>query len=214
MQRRDFLRTLGAVAAACLLWAAGGVSRADGEGVALFDGTSLAGWAQVDFEGRGAIEVRDGILSIGAGKSLTGLVCTNPPARMNYEIALEGRRVEGGDFFCGLTFPVNTNSCTLVLGGWGGGVTGISCIDGYDASENQTTQWINFEQQRWYRIRLRVTPERIEAWLDDRKIADVETEGKRLGMRWGDIEKCVPLGLATWMTKGELRGIRLVKLAE
>ena len=39
---------------------------------------------------------------------------------VNYEISLEGRRVEGDDFFCCLTFPYNKTHATFVLGGWGG----------------------------------------------------------------------------------------------
>ena len=38
---------------------------------------------------------------------------------MDYELRLEAKRVEGGDFFCGLTFPVGKEYCTLILGGWG-----------------------------------------------------------------------------------------------
>jgi hypothetical protein len=179
----------------------------------LFDGRSLDGWAELDYAGHGTVRVKDGgVLEIGMGDQLTGLRSTNEPVRMNYEITLEGRRTLGSDFFCGLTFPVLTNSCTLILGGWGGGLIGLSSLDGLDASENETTGFAQFEENRWYRIRLRVTPGRIEAWLDDRKFVNVETEGRRLGMRPGEIEISVPLGLATWQTRGELRDIRLRKL--
>ena len=182
--------------------------------VALFDGQTLTGWQPVAFDGGGAIRVSThGVLEIGAGDSLTGLVCTNPPARMNYEITLDARRISGDDFFCGLTFPVGTNCCTLILGGWGGSVIGVSSLDGADASENETGATFAFEQNRWYASRLRVTPDKIEAWLDQKRFVNLDTEGRRLGMRRGDIEKCMPLGLATWKTRGELRNIYLQKLS-
>jgi len=178
--------------------------------IALFNGHTLAGWQEVAFDGRGQIDIKPaGILEIGAGATLTGLVCAHPPARMNYEITLEARRLSGADFFCGLTFPVETNCCTLILGGWGGSVIGLSSVDGADASENETGGTFEFEQNRWYTICLRVTPDKIEVWLDQNRIVNLDIEDRRLGMRHGDIEKCKPLGLATWQTSGELRNIYL-----
>ena len=46
----------------------------------------------------------------------------------------------------------------ILLGGWGGGVVGISSIDTMDASENETTKYRQFVTDRWYKVRLRVTP--------------------------------------------------------
>ena len=182
---------------------------------ALFDGRSLAGWQVVPLDGGGKIQIKPGgILEIGAGETLTGLVCTNRPARLNYEINLDARRVSGSDFFCGLTFPVGTNSCTLILGGWGGSVVGLSSLDGADASENETGQTFDFEQNQWYHIRLRVTADKIEAWLDHNQVLNLATEDRHLGMRRGDIEKCMPLGLATWKTTGEIRNLSLCKLPD
>ena len=54
---------------------------------------------------------------------------------MNYEVSLKAMRVNGNDFFCGMTFPVNDDHLTLVVGGWSGTVIGLSCLDGYDASD-------------------------------------------------------------------------------
>lgn len=185
-----------------------------GEPVALFDGKSLDGWSAVDFAGKGETKIKPGgILEIGMGSLLTGVVYTSaPPARMNYEITLDARRTMGSDFFCGLTFPVESNCCTLILGGWGGNLTGMSSIDGMDAAENETTGNFEFETDHWYAIRLKVTTGKIEAWIGEKKIVNVTTEERRLGMRPGDIELCMPLGIATWQTRGEIRNLRLKKL--
>jgi hypothetical protein len=178
--------------------------------VVLFDGKTLDGWKEVDFAGKGKTAVKDGgVLEIGMGDSLTGVVYTNTPVRMNYEITLEGRKTMGSDFFCGLTFPVTSNSCTLILGGWGGGLVGLSSYDGLDASENQFSRNFEFEMNRWYQIRVKVTPGKIESWLDEKQILNVETEDHIIGMRAGDIEMCVPLGIATYQTRGELRNMKL-----
>ena len=99
--------------------------------------------------------------------------------------------------------------CSLILGGWGGGVVGISSIDGQDASENETMQFMNFELGRWYRVKVRVTGTNIEAWLDDKKIIDVKTTGRKISMRYGEIELSKPFGLATYQTIGAFREIKM-----
>jgi hypothetical protein len=128
---------------------------------------------------------------------------------MDYEIAIEAMRVEGGDFFCGLTFPVANTACTLVVGGWGGTVVGLSNLDGVDAAENETSREMEFEDRRWYRIRVRVTVGRIEAWIDGRQVVNLSTAGRRLSLRPGDIQKALPLGISTYMTRAAVRDIVL-----
>lgn len=204
------------LASFCLVLAACAASAADTNAIALFDGRTLSGWKEVDFWSKGTNRVVEGgILELGAGGPLTGLVYTNePPARMNYEITLEGRRTGGMDFFCALTFPVATNSCSLILGGWGGSLTGISSLNGLDASENETTGNFAFVQDHWYRIRVRVTAARIQAWVDDKSIVNADITQRTIGMRSGEIEMCVPLGLASYETCGQLRNIQLRRLAQ
>ena len=121
-------------------------------------------------------------------------------------------KLEGSDFFCGLTFPVGKSACTLIVGGWGGMVVGLSNVDGADASENETSAGMEFKRDRWYRIRLRVTDEKIEAWIDQEQLVNLETKGKFIGLRHGDINLSLPLGIATYETKAAIRDIRLRRL--
>ena len=180
----------------------------------LFDGKTLGKWCAAGFSSNGKIEVKDGAIALSAGKPMTGIVWSNePPARMDYEIELEAMRTEGGDFFCGLTFPVGTNPCTFVVGGWGGTVTGLSSIDGYDASDNMTSSTVQYDNGRWYRIRVRVTQSKIEAWVDDKQLVDFETENHRISIRW-EVEPCVPLGIATWRTGSAVRNIKIRRLGK
>ena len=175
---------------------------------ALFDGKTLKGWKPADFYSQGEIAVENGELVIGAGQGGSGVTWTNEFPSTNYEVSLEAMRVDGSDFFCGMTFRVGEAPCTLILGGWGGGVVGLSSIDGLDASENSTSQYIRFENKKWYSVRLRVTDAAIRVWLDDRKIIDQARAGHKISIRW-EMDPCRPFGLATWYTKAALRNIRL-----
>jgi hypothetical protein len=161
-------------------------------------------------------DAESNVMRIGVGTDLNGVRWTGPSPVAPYVVELEARRMSGNDFFCGLTFPVRTGTecVSLIVGGWGGSLVGISSIDGLDASENSTGSQHEFENQRWYRIRVEVGNERLQAWIDDRQVVDVDTEGRRLSLREGPIEYCAPWGLATWMTSAEVRGVRWRKLGD
>lgn len=183
----------------------------------LFDGQSLRGWRPTDFAGRGEIRVEKNFKGVPAliieqGGALSGVTFTNALPKMDFEVTLEAMKVNGSDFFCGLTFPYGESHGTLIVGGWGGAALGISSVDGNDASMNETTRFMRFDPDRWYLIRLRVTAARIEAWIDKDKVIDLETTDKRISMRPGEIEESVPFGFATWQTTAALRNIQMRSL--
>jgi len=179
-----------------------------GQWGALFDGRTLAGWKGPVFGGDGKVYVKGGTLHMEMGQEATGVTYTGPLVRENYEIALEGMRVDRDDFFCGLTFPVGKDPISLILGGWGGTVVGLSCIDYSDASQNETTQEVYFDNGQWYAIRVRVTKPKIQVWLDDKKIIDVDRAGHNFNIR-PEMDLSVPLGIITWKTHGAVRNIRM-----
>ncbi len=185
---------------------------AEPEWTPLFDGKALGKWKETDFAGHADVKVKDGEILLPQGGDITGINLEAAPAKMDYELELQAKRVEGDDFFCGLTFPVGEKCVTFIVGGWGGSVVGISNVDGENASENETTTYRNFEKGRWYRLRVRVTKTKLEAWIDAEQVVNLETEGKNLDMRIGEIESSKPLGVATWRTGGVLKDIRWRKL--
>ena len=147
---------------------------------------------------------------------MTGITWAGPLVRMNYEITLQAMRVSGSDFFCGFTFPVNENYCTLILGGWGGSLCGLSNIDYYDAANNETTRFVSFENGKWYHVRLRVTPNRIQAWLQEEgeePLVDMDITNRKIDTR-AEMDLCQPMGIATWQTVGAVRNINLRRLSE
>jgi hypothetical protein len=181
--------------------------------ISLLNGKTLGKWAITNFGGQGDVYVKDGRIYLEMGNYITGIHWMGPVVRMNYEITLEAMRVQGSDFFCGLTFPVGDSPCTLILGGWGGSVCGLSNIDYYDAANNETTRVIYFENGRWYKIRLRVTTDKIEAWIDNKELVGVITTGRHIDIR-PEVELSQPLGIATWQTTGAIRDIYLRRLKE
>ncbi len=178
----------------------------------LFDGKTLNNWQSTKFFGEGAVTLENGQIVLEAGRNLTGISWIGPELpTTNYEIALQAKRVQGSDFFAGVTFPVADSFCSLILGGWGGTVVGLSSINGMDASENETSQSVQFESGRWYNIRIRVTPAKIEVWLDERQIINQDLKGNKIGTRI-EVEPSQPLGVASWRTKAALRDLRLRRL--
>jgi hypothetical protein len=172
----------------------------------LFDGSTLKGWRQTEFTRHGTVSVADGAITLGKGW-MTGITWTEPFPHANYELRMEAMKVEGSDFFAGITFPVHDSFCTWINGGWGGMMVGLSSLDGNDASENETTSGKDFARSRWYALRLRVTDERIEAWIDEQKVIDVNISGVEVGLRPGEIELSKPLGIASYNTTAKLRKI-------
>ena len=138
----------------------------------MFDGASLKGWKETPFSGRGKIGIADGAILLGNG-SLTGVTWTGALPKANYEVRLEAMRVEGYDFFAGITFPVNDSFLLLDQS-----ADGAAEWWAFPAS----TTWMlrrttpassrNFENGQWYALRLRVTHDRIQAWIDDQPVID------------------------------------------
>ena len=183
-------------------------------GEPLFDGKTLTNWQPSKFHGQGPVTIENGDIILAAGKDLTGVTWSGPALpTTNYELTLQARRLEGRDFFAGITFPVGDSFCSLILGGWGGTVVGLSSINGIDASENSTSQSIDFEMQKWYDIRIRVTPEKIDSWLDGKHIIEQTLKGNQIDVRI-EVEPSRPLGIASWRTKAALRSIRLQRISQ
>lgn len=180
----------------------------------LFDGKELGEWKTTKFGGEGSVEVKDQQIKLDYGQYMTGVTHSGKGLpKTNYEIELEATREDGSDFFCGLTFPVDDSFASLICGGWGGSVIGVSSIDGMDASENTTTAYKAFKNKQWYKVRVRVTKGRLQAWIDDKLFVDEEVTGDRLSTRI-EMDRCQPLGIASFDTQAAVRNIRIREVKE
>ena len=177
----------------------------------MFDGKTLDGWEVPEFGGEGEVKVKDGAIVLEMGDPMTGITYIGDLPKINYEVRLEARRTMGIDFFATTTFPLGDDPCSLVVGGWAGTVVGLSCVDWYDASDNITSQFLLFKDNQWYKIRLRISEKRVEAWIDDEKVVDLATKGHKFSIR-DEVDLNRPFGFATYCTEGQLRKIRIRRL--
>ncbi|MCA8977139.1 MAG: DUF1080 domain-containing protein [Planctomycetes bacterium] len=173
----------------------------------LFDGRSLNGFTATEFGGEGEVRVEDRAIHLGFGSPLTGITFQGPLPPDDYELEVTARRVAGNDFFCGLTFPVGHGHLTLVLGGWGGAVCGLSSLDGDDASSNPTRTLRHFVTGRDYTALLRVTADEVAVSIDGEPFLVADLRGRRLGLR-PEMELSRPLGLASFATAAAVRSLR------
>jgi len=188
--------------------------KAEPQWKSLFDGKSLDGWKAADYFGAGSVRVKDGLIVVEKGQIMTGVVyARNDFPKMDYEVTLEAKKLDGRDFFATTTFPVGDAHCSLVVGGWSGTVVGLSSIDSADASMNETRKEMEFKNDQWYRLRIRVTPKRIEAWIDKDKVVDLDTTDRRISIRI-ECAACKPFGIATYETTGAVRDIRVRPLSD
>jgi hypothetical protein len=179
----------------------------------LFDGVSFEGWKKTDFSNSGEVKVQRGTIVMSAGRSMSGITSTRPDLpTTNYELSYEAMRIGGHDFFAAATFPVGNSFITLVNGGWGGSVTGLSSLDGMDASENETTRSVRYQDKTWYKFRVRVTVKMIRCSIDGKEIVAVNHRDRRVGTRI-ESRRSQPLGFATWETTGAVRNVKIRPLA-
>ncbi|MBL4885837.1 MAG: DUF1080 domain-containing protein [Planctomycetaceae bacterium] len=183
--------------------------------IPLFDGKSLKGWTKTKFGSESEVLVEDKTLIIEMGAPITGVTMTaeafKPLPRIDYEMRLKAKRELGGDFFVALTFPVNDSYCSLILGGWGGSVVGLSNLDGSDASENESTTYHRFKNGVWYDVRLEVTKEKIQVWLDKESVIEVDIADKDISTRI-EMSLSHPIGLATFETTAHIQDFKVRSL--
>jgi len=173
----------------------------------LFDGATLDGWHVTEFGGQGEVTIQDGALHLAPGNPLTGVTLQSTPPSGNYELEVVAARLEGVDFFCGLTFPVGDSHLTLVLGGWGGSTCGLSNIDDNDASNNATMKLKGFKAGRDYTVLLRVTEAQIEVLLDGEPFTSTPRNGAVFSLR-PEVDICKPLGISSFCTLARIKTLR------
>lgn len=188
-------------------------SAADSKSRELFwKGDRLADWTISEFGSQREVKQLEDGFEIQAGYPLSGVQTTAQDwPRDDYEIEWEFQRVEGNDFPCCLTFPVADSHCSVVIGGWGGTLVGLSCIEGQDAAHNDTAKHLVFENGKWYRARLQVQGDRIRCWIDDREVISRDIKDQKLSVR-NEVQLSRPLGICSFESTSRIRNFRVYRL--
>lgn len=172
----------------------------------------LAQWEPIAFKEAGEVRITPEEMRLQPGRPMTGIRWKGEVPRDGYELRWEGLRKRGNDFFAMATFPVGQTHCSFITGGWGGDIIGLSTLDGQTAADNETRAYFNFENDRWYAFRIRVTAERIEVWIDGERVTRVARSEFEIGLRPGDTTRMTPLGFASYATEGWIRNVSWRKL--
>jgi len=175
--------------------------------IELFDGRTLGGFVPTLFGGEGEVEVRSGAIELGMGSPLTGVTWTGELPHGDYELEVRAARTLGNDFFCGLTFPAGGGHLTLVLGGWGGAVCGLSCLDGLDAANNETRTLRAFATGRSHTVTVTVAGAAVAAAIDGAPLCRADLRGRALSLR-PEVLRSAPLGIASFLTAARIEAVR------
>lgn len=192
--------------AAVLAWLYGQSS------VSLFNGKTLAGWQAVSsFPGQGPpgpVQVRNGLIILGPGKSYTGIARVGEFPETNYQVTIEAKRVAGYGDFCSVTFPAGKSRCTLLVGA-ATHMVRLKRVDG-DYLDGSSLPG-GFSEGQWYRVTLRVTPSLVEAWINDHRAISLQTVGHQLTAT-PSYDNVEPFGINSWETTTAIRRIELRRL--
>ncbi len=184
-------------------------AKADKDGwIALLPEKGLEGWTITDFYGHGEVKREGELLVLEPGKPLTGITTKKKDfPTTNFEIEFEAQRTKGNDFLCGLTFPVGKGFASFIGGGWGGGLVGLSSVDGSDASENSYSSHVDFKNDQWYKFRILVDDEFVRGFVDKKEAFAVEREGHEFSTRI-EVYASQPLGLCVFASRVEVKNFR------
>lgn len=186
----------------------------EGKWVSMFDGKSLDGWkpfTKTEYSKGGKVEVKENSIHIAEGFPYSYIQWKGKFPKENYEVFLRTMKPDGNDIFCGILFPVGTNYCSLVLGGWGNSITGLSCIDNMAAADNEYAVMNSYTTNKWYKVTLRVTGTNIMTWVGGKKLIDVDRSKHEISPYFG-LEMMAPFGVFTFGTPGAFEEISVRRL--
>jgi hypothetical protein len=186
---------------------------AAGQWIFIFEGNHAATWKSLidyprDKPEPAQVRPVDGKVSMPEGWPYGAIKWAGEFPDENYEVELQARRTGGRDLFCGLLFPVGKSYLTFVMGAWNNNVVGCSMVDGMTAAENGTTVHMSFENDKWYAVRLRVSGNLVEVWIDGQQVLELERGEHRLSSYPG-LEQYAPFGLFTWSAAAEWSNLRV-----
>jgi hypothetical protein len=170
------------------------------------------GWESVIFGGEGEVEFDGESIRMGFGSPLTAVAWQGAAELPDeYEIEVVAARLDGSDFFCALNLPIGEQRASVVLGGWGGALCGLSCVNGEDASMNATRSFRGFDRGQSYRLRVRVDAIQVQAWVDDELLFAQTRDGVEFSLRT-EVSPAGRLALSCFQTSARIDAVRWRRL--
>ncbi len=180
--------------------------------IALFDGRSLDGWKPITGPRAGTVAVQGDAIALATGAPMSGVTSTRKDLpTSNYALSFEAKRTSGDDFFAAATFPVGPSFVTLINGGWGGSVTGLSLINGANASENETNHFVKYQNDVWYSFEVQVTAKVIRCLVNGSEVFAFEHEDIQLKTRI-ETRSNEPVGFASYRSSSLIRNVQIKPL--
>lgn len=164
-------------------------------------------WESVSLGGEGEVEFDEQGVLMRFGSPLTGVRWLGDALPDSYEVEVRAARIDGNDFFCGLNLPIGTDSATVVLGGWGGALCGLSCIDGMDASMNATRSFQDFSRGEVHVLRVRVDPQEVYAEVDGAELFR-HTRGEGVLSLRAEVQPVGSFGVTCFQTTARIESVR------
>ncbi len=180
--------------------------------ISLFDGKTLGQWKPSAFGGQGDVEVADGEIVLSFGSEMTGITWSGAAPKMNYELEHRGPANRRDRLLLWTDVPSRRSSVQLHRWRLGGGVVGLSSLDGKDAARNNTTKYMAFQKA------LVRDPHPCHR-RQDRSLDRQREDGRRRHDRQEDFDSArgrslAPLGISSYATTAGLRNLRWRPLAE
>lgn len=174
-----------------------------GEQLELFDGQTFDFWDSGSFPSSGKVEIKDGAIILQRGAPLTVLSWRGIYRSVDYELQFEVKRFEGDSVRFGMVLPIQQSFVALMLGE----TAELCCLDGASQKIAEKTKLI-FDTERWHPVRLRVTAEHIQAWVDDQEVVDQSAAGRQFSLP-RELVPAAPIAVMTQNATAAVRNIIL-----
>lgn len=184
-----------------------------GEWRTLFDGEHLGRWEPIDTVDTaggspGEVTVEGRQILLKPGEPLSGVSWSGPMPAQDFEVTLEAK-VDDAELLS-IAFPIGTDRAAVQLDA-NNRRAGLFSIDGTGLRDDPMAAPFDGAVAGWHQLRIRVTQDHVQAWLNAQPI----TDQARSGSTFGAPDGYLPLhDLSIFASRGAaaLRNIRIRRI--
>lgn len=184
-----------------------------GQWRSIFDGEQLGRWipiTRIDATDLadpvpGEVEIDGRQIVLNTGDPLTGVSWFGPMPTKDFEITVEAK-IDDAELIS-VAFPVGTERAAIQLDA-DNRKAGLYHIDGTGLHDDPMAAIFDGSVAGWHQLRIRVTEQRVQTWLNGQSIADQERTGSSFGAPEG-FSPMHPLSMVASNGSASLRNIRI-----